>query len=61
MNEPGLDVGSLTDYSVADFVVNLNLLSQDAVEGELGREMADFRELAVVEFVAVVAVQAAFG
>lgn len=55
MNEPGLDVGSLTDYSVADFVVNLNLLSQDAVEGELGCE------LAVVEFVAVVAVQAAFG
>lgn len=61
MNEPGLDVGSLTDYSVADFVVNLNLLSQDVVEGELGCEMADFRELAVVEFVAVVAVQAAFG
>lgn len=61
MNEPGLDVGSLTDYSVADFVVNLNLLSQDAVEGELGCEMADFRELAAVEFVAVVAVQAAFG
>lgn len=61
MSEPSLGVGSLADYSVADFVANSNLSSQDAVEGELVCEMADFRELAVVEFVAVVAVQAAFG
>lgn len=62
VSEPNLDVDSLANCSVVGFVVNSGSSTQGAVVGVLACEMADFRELAAAEFVAVAAaVQAAFG
>lgn len=61
MSEPNPGVDSLTNCSVVGFVVNSGSSTQGAVVGVLACEMADFRELAAAEFVAVAAVQAAFG
>lgn len=62
MSEPNLDVDSLANCFVVGFVVNSGSSTQGAVVGVLACGKADFREMAVAaEFVAVAAVQAAFG